>query len=306
MLRKFLQYMPRLKNKNILEFLSLAVLAFTYASFGIWIRLLSPHLTLFQQMYLWLFSGTVITFILFHRKIRFSVIRKIQFREASLLFFRATTFYTIGTTLWGYAILNATYGNVAFINALPMGAILGIILLKEAITPKKFLALIISFLGLLLISVKSVSQSFSIGIGEITAFLSLFFYSLTYVIRKKQSERLNTAESTIVILALSSVSLFLLSLLLGEGIPLITISIIPIILTAGLANVIMQFLITYSFKNQDVVVASTILNLDTVFGIIIAIILYHEIPTYREAIGGFLICIGAIYMKIVVTKTPVR
>lgn len=71
----------------------------------------------------------------------------------------------------------------------------------------------------------------------------------------------------------------------------------PVILVAGLFNVVNLFLTNYGFQKVNAVLASNILMLEVVFAVGLAIFLYQEIPTLKELFGGFLIVASAYQMN---------
>jgi drug/metabolite transporter (DMT)-like permease len=75
-----------------------------------------------------------------------------------------------------------------------------------------------------------------------------------------------------------------------------------IIILAGLNFVLIGFFTNYGFEKVEAIIANNILILDSVFGIILGFLLYQEIPTIRELIGGIIIVISAVLMNIIKTK----
>ncbi len=284
-------------------FFSFIFLAFLYASFAIPVRFLAESFTILQQMYLWLLTGAAISFVVFRKTIRPKVIQKISMTDIFLLFLRATLFYTIGTTLWVFSIMAAKYSNIAFISAIPIGAIMGIIFFREKLTLLKALAIGGAMIGLLLVALKTTPQSIGWGLGEISAVLSLIFYPFSYVVRKLQKDPLNDAEVTTVILGIAGFSALLLSVLLGEQLDIVRFNGLTlfILLIAGLMNVGMQYFLNAGFRHSEMVNANIILNLDTVFGLLISVFFFREIPSVQEAIGGFIIFISAVFIKQITT-----
>lgn len=70
-----------------------------------------------------------------------------------------------------------------------------------------------------------------------------------------------------------------------------------------LINAVMIFLINYGFERIEAIIATNILNIETVFGLLIAALFYAEIPSAKEAVGGILIVASTIYMNNISTRS---
>ncbi len=291
--------MTHLPVSNVSGITALIIVALCYAAIGIPIRFLDAHFTLLQQMSFWIFFSAVLALLLFHKHIRVSFVTRTDKKDLILIFLRAILFYAIGTLLYIYGITHAKYSNVALINAIPSTALLGIILLGEAITPKKTMAIIASIIGTLFITVKDFSSNLSLGFGEIATVGSLFFYGLSYILRKWQSKDLNNYEITAIILVIASIVSVIMTFIFDQKLPQInfTLQIVAAIGVIALINTLMTFLVNFGFEKIEAVTASMILNLETVFGIIISVLLYLEVPNIKEIIGGFLIIFAAVMVK---------
>lgn len=284
------------KQKGILALVGLAA---TYASMGIFIRYLSINFAFFQQIYLRLFFAVVIGFIIFNKSLNFSKLKKIKPAEWLLLIFRAATYYLLGLALFTKSILLTKISTVSFISSLPMTAILGAIIYKEKITYKKIVYILLSFIGVFIISVNSFSSIFNWRLGEFLALISVIFTSLSIVLRKKQSKLLNNNEISQIILTMAFLMLFFISLFSKEGLPTLgwNTNNILILFVAGLANTIIIFLTNYGFEKIQTIIASNILTLEMFFAVIFGFLFFKEIPNYKDVIGGLLILISVFQMN---------
>jgi drug/metabolite transporter (DMT)-like permease len=283
------------KQKGILALIGLA---FTYATFGFFSRFLSLSFDFFQQIYLRLFAGLVLGFLMFKNQIDLSKLKKISLKEWLLLIFRAFFYYLLGAVLFNKAVFLTKISTVAFIGSIPMTAILGFLILREPITFKKILYISLSFIGVIAISVNNFSD-FSWGQGEMFALLSCFFCSLSIVSRKYQTKLLNNVEITQIILFIATVAVFITSLLIREGLPVSNWStnIMFVVLAAGLVNVLMTFFTNYGFEKVKTSIASNILTLEMFFAILIGFVFYREFPNLKEMFGGALILFSVIQMN---------
>lgn len=284
------------KQKGILALIGLA---FSYASFGFFTRYFSASFGFFQQLYLRIFAGLILGFLIFYKQINFSKLRKISIKEWSLLIFRSAAYYLLGAAMFNKAVLLTKISTVSFISSLPMTAILGFIILKEKVTSKKIIYIFLSFLGVVIISVKSFSNLLVWGPGEILALLSTIFVSLSIVFRRFQTRTLTNLEMTQIILAFATLFLLAASFTVKEGLPIYNWNwtIFFMIVLTGLANVAMIFFTNYGFEHVENSLASNILTLEMVFAVFIGFIIYKEIPTAKDILGGILILFSVIKMN---------
>jgi len=279
--------------------LALLLLAVVYGILPLIPRYLSTSFLLFQQVYLRIFVGFILSFVFFRKSIDFEKLKKLPLKEWGLLALRAFSYYLLGVVLYTQALLLTKIANVAFIGAIPMTAILGFIILKERLTFEKISLVFLSFLGVLAISAQDFSNIFVFGKGEIVALLSIFFVSLGFISRKWQSKTLNDREIATFMLFFAFVFIFLASILKGEGLPLYNwhLGIVLALLLAGLLNVGVSFLMNYGFSRINAVLGSNIIALDPVFATFFAFLVFRELPIPKELFGGALIISSAILMN---------
>jgi len=283
------------KNKGVLALIGLA---FMYASFGFFTRYLSISFGFFQQLYLRIFAGLIIGFLIFGKSFDFLKLKKITAKEWLLLVFRAGAYYLLGAALFNKAVLLTKISTVAFIGSLPMTAVLGFLILKEKVTKEKIFYIVLSFIGVVIISINSFSD-FSFGQGEILALMSCIFASLSIVFRKYQTKLLNNVGITQIQLFFAFIFILIVSLLTQEGLPINNWngSVFLIILLSGLANVLMIFFTNYGFEHVKTSIASNILTLEMFFAVLIGLAFYLEIPSLKETLGGILILFSVIQMN---------
>lgn len=282
------------KQKGII---ALMLLALVFASMGLFARYLNSGFSVFQQVYLRVLAAFLLGLIIFNKDLNWPKIKKISQKEWLLLIFRSAASYLFAVCLFTQAVILAKYSNVAFIGAIPMTAILGIIIFKEKINGKKALLVLTAFLGVALIALKDYSQIFSWGKGEIIALAATFFFSLSYVTRKWHSPLLNNKEITQITFFFAFIFVLAVSLLSGEGIPVSgwNLGLLAAVIGAGLFNVINLFLTNYGFEKVKAVLAGNILMLESVFAVIVGFLFYLEVPNLKELLGGIII-IGSVVL----------
>jgi drug/metabolite transporter (DMT)-like permease len=279
--------------------IALFILAFVFASFGIFIRYLNTNFSIFQQLYLRLFLATLFTYCIFFKDIRLKRLIHMPKKDKWLITMRAADIYLFASTLNISAFISTKYSNVSFLQAIPTTAILGMFFLQEKPTRNKFLIIALSFIGVLFITVKDAHHLFTIGQGEIYALIADFFYSFFYISRKWHTNYLNNKELTFIILLLSSVFLFIASLIFDRSFPLTgwTMNYVVAIVVVAILVVINMFLINYGFQYVEPFLANNIIALESVIAASIGFLLYKEILTLPEVIGSLLILISVPLMN---------
>lgn len=289
-----------MKNKKHREgIIALFILAFVFASFGIFSRYLNGNFTILQQLYLRVSLATIITYIFFHKDIRITKITQIPKKDIKLLIGRAIIIYLVASPMNIEAFLLTKYSNVTFLGAIPTTAILGFLFLQEKVTGKKLFIILLAFIGVLFISVTNFTNLFSFGRGDVLALISDFFYSLFYISRKWHTDYLNNKELTFFILLVAAILQFICSLIIDRGLPLHgwTIDYALAILVVSCLVVINMFLINFGFKYVKPFLANNIITLESVVAAIIGFLIYKEILTINELIGSLLILVSVPLMN---------
>lgn len=147
-----------------------------------------------------LYSGTFLAFILglvfFGKSLDFRKLRKISTKEWFLIIARTAATFVFGATLWAKATTITKLANVTFIDSLPITATLSFLFLWEKVTVKKVFYLMLSFVGVIILSVKDYSQILSVGVGELLVFISGFFFAFRNISRRWHTNLLNDQEIT--------------------------------------------------------------------------------------------------------------
>jgi drug/metabolite transporter (DMT)-like permease len=288
--------------KNLSErrrgILALFVLVAIWGILPIIPRFLSADFKLFQQVYLRMALGYLLSVLIFYNKINWKKIVTTPGRDFLLIIFRATCYYLLGVVLNTQALLLTKISNVTLIGTVPITAILGFIILREKITLKKVLLIVLSFVGALIVAVSSFSE-FSIGSGELFAFLSSLFISFALVSRKWQSKYLNDQETSVLVLLFSAIEIFAFSIIRGEGLPLNNwdVSAIGFLIAGGLLNAGTSFFSNYGLARVDAVLSGNILMLEPVLASFFGFLVFKELPVSREIFGGLIIIFSVIVMN---------
>jgi len=292
---------PKVSSKERRKgFISLLALSFVFSTMGIFARYLQYDFTLLQQVFLRIFIALIFALVFFFKDIRFFQFFTIPKKDITLIIFRAITLYG-GIALISEAVFHAKYGNVSFIGSFPVLTLIGFFIFKDKFSANKLFCILLAFAGLFLIGVSDFTHIFSIGYGELLAFISAFFFAFSYAARKWQSDHLTNKEMTVAIFFIGSLLLFLMSFfILHEPLPTsasFTKTAIIALLLSGLFNVANLFLTNYGFARVDNSVAGNILTLENIFAILYGVFLFSEIPTIKEIIGGVAILISIIWLN---------
>ena len=269
---------------------ALILLAWVFATMAVFARYLSAEFSLFTQIYLRIGIALLMSVILFAPRLRRSAIAALNCKDIGVLVVRSIFLYA-GVVLFTESILHAKIGNASLISTLPLMPILGYVLLKETIKRNTVVYIFVGFIGSLLIVFKDLTIA-SIGYGEIMALLSLLAFDFSYVTRKWQSETLNNFETTTIMFAIGTLLLCLSAFIAGEPTPTLqnfSPYIITVLLLSALFNVVNLYLTNYGFQHVKAAVAGNILVLEVVFALLYGFLLFNEMPTLRESIGGLLI-----------------
>lgn len=199
----------------------------------------------------------------------------------SILFFTLSVqATTIANTLF---TSNATELFVAFL--------LGSLLLKEKITTKKLISIVLAIIGLVLYSdsilVGSLGIVFGMLGGGTTALCNLL---------AKKLKGVDLGAIMRLQFGLGAIFMFALTFIFSPNDILRTVSIEGIVATIAFALILIVAtrLVLYGFQNSDINIASVILSSQLAFGALLGFLVYQEILAPHELISGLLILCAAI------------
>lgn len=271
-------------------FVALVLASFLYGLQGIFMRLIGTD---FGVFYPFVIRGLVIAAIfavflylthgykrILSKDYKWFLLMPVVGVAAVVTLFVAINHITIGTTLFlHYASLTIT------------GFVLGYLIFQERVNRIKLLSLLLSLIGLFLIFFASYLQEDFVYL--VLAFVSGAASSAWYLLSKK----LSSAYPYSQILMIDSAAVFLLCALfaffLSETFFVPSFS-LQWVFVAGLTAVsFAAFLFTvYGFRFLQAQSATLVLLLEVIFGLVLALVLFTEIPTLQALIGGTLILIG--------------
>lgn len=278
-----------MKSTEIKGIIALIVLALILATMGVFSRFLNLELELFQQIYLRIAIALLLCLLIFSRKINYKALFSTPRKDILILSIRAFCFY-FAIALITKALIIGKYSNASFIGAIPILPLIGYFILKEKISLKMFMFILLAFIGVGCISIQGSITLFSLA--SILALISAILYDTGSILRKFHSDHLNNYEQTSVMLFFGVIFLFIGSLISGESIILnIDISYLTLLVLCISAsfNILILLLINYSFKHVKASIAGNILTLEVLFALSYGILFYSEILTIMEIIGSIII-----------------
>ena len=284
------------KTKGVLALLFLSAV---YAGTGVVTRYLDSYFTLFQQIYIRTFLAFILGMVFFRKSLNWNKLRKISTAEWFLIIARTAASFVFGATLWVKATTITKLANVTFIDALPITAALSFLFLREKVTVKKVFYLMLSFVGVIILSVKDYSQILTVGFGELLVLISGFFFAFRNISRTWHTKLLNDQEITQLMFIIGFLMLFILSFFFKETIvlPQPHPELLLMILLGGCIMILNIFLTNYGFAHVPAVLGNNILNLEAAFGMLFGYLFYREISTIMELVGGVLIIFSVIKMN---------
>ena len=294
--------------------LALVLLAIYFGATAVLARYLSVGNDLFEQWYMRFGIATVAALLVFRKRINLKKFLHLPKRDWQVLALRVLSGGVAAIALYTLAAQQTKIGTVAFMQAVPIMALLAVVLMNDKLTPQKAGLVALSFIGAAAVVLENPRDLLNFDVGGVYSLLSVAFFSLAFLTRKWHTNTLNNQEITVAILALSFVATYVLSLVLYQR-PFAStdewsLLFVGVLFFAGIAAVGSIFLQNYGFERVGGVVAGNILNLELVFGPLFGFIIYLEGITSRELLGGLIILTAAIAMneldrkKAAVVPTP--
>ena len=271
--------------------LALIILNFIQALMGVFARVFAVELALFQQVAFRMFAALLFSFILFWKNLDFNKLKHITGKEYGLIFVRSILMYITGISFISVAFIYGAFANVAFILALPFTAMIGIVVLREKLTLKSFVLILLSFLGVLMLTIEDFSEVTNFDLGSIFAFIGSGSVAFSNILRKRHSDLLNNSEIGTIVLFLATIMLFVISFAVGDDIREVdwTLYLVWLMLLAGFLNAVLVLVTNYGFNVVKPIIANNILATKAIFGLLIGVLIYQEPLDVRGIIGGVLI-----------------
>jgi drug/metabolite transporter (DMT)-like permease len=280
--------------KNWKGFLSLVMAGLAYASFGIWIRLLSRELTDLQQMIFRYFFAVVFALIaigILKQRLSFAKARPlplityvVAFPIELYLFMVAALRIKLSTMIFAF------YGA-----SLVFSLILGIVLFKEKLTVLKGISLLLTLVGFIFLGypfsqVLSVGFLAAVGSGILDAVVNSARKDLGGKVDRFPLILIQSAAAMIAMLAL-------LVLNRQEILPSVSPTSWLISVIFGLLIIAVNYLVLVGFRNFDLNLGTILLSSEMIFTPIFALIAFSEMPALQVIIGGVFIAASIVLVN---------
>lgn len=285
-------------SKKRLAILALVIVALGYVFLNVAVRLMGNGFGPITQTYMRLGGGTLISAFILRKNIRWRKLLSAPKKDYLILFIMGTIGYSVGVYFITLGALQTPFLNISVIQAtMPfIVMIYAAIVLREKLQKKLFLFLLISFLGVAIVSTNSfipVLRNFSMG--DLFVLLAAASWGWYSICRKLVSPFLNNSEITIIIMPIAFLSALLFAIFAREPFSVTSLFnpevLLGLLLGSGLNLVSAQFE-NFGFQQLEVVAASQILLLENFFAPFLGYLFYHELVSFPEVVGALLIVSG--------------
>jgi drug/metabolite transporter (DMT)-like permease len=297
----------RTTTNQLRGLIALVLLALIYGITGIFARYFTMHLGVFEQWYLRFFVALIVTIIVFRRKIDYHKFMHISRTEWTVMSIRGIVGFVGALWLYAESTHYTTIGSVAAMQIVPTTALLGVIIFHEKVSKAMLGLIVLSFAGAAIVALHDVAH-LTFGVGEIMSLVSGALFSLSLVLRKKQTGELNNYELVFGVTAIALVGNYLLNVITGGDWTPASQAITPtlglLLVIAGALSALMSLLANYGFEHVKATTATVILNLELVFGALFGYMLYREVLTPRQTFGALVILLASSTVAYLEAKKP--
>jgi drug/metabolite transporter (DMT)-like permease len=288
--------MNRLKG-----FLALLACAVIFASFSIYVRVLSNDLSAYQQIGFRNIIALVIGLAaVILSKQSFSSLVAIPKKYTflyTITFPIAVVFFTL--SVLEIKIVSTIFG--LYLGALITSLLVGITFFKEKMTKMKLLSLILVSLGLITYAYPFDGSLLSIGF--LLAILSGVFDATANSFRKYLAGKMD--RFVLVVLQMVGGLVVAIGLILFSGqfaIPVISTTSWLVGIIFGISLVAISYLTLVGFQNFDLNLGTVILSSELFFASIFALVFFGEISSFTELLGGTLIILATLVANWTIEK----
>jgi len=275
------------KNKNLLGIIFMTIAMFSLSVNDIIYKNLSLNFPVWEAIFFRAFSGVIISLVLIY----FSGIKVLKTKKPVRHFVRAfsavgcVVFYVFGIK---YLFLAE---NIAIAHSAPILAVLlAIPILGEKIGVQRALAILIGFIGVLII-IKPGTDLFNLK--SLLPVASALFMASVYLTTRSL---MNTESSASIVfyysitLLITSIIFFPNNFIIPDIFNLICAMSLGIMGSAG------HFFMSQAAKHADVAVTSPFEYTSFIFVGVMAYIFYKEVPNLSIILGSLLIIIASVYI----------
>jgi len=282
-------------NKKLFGFTSLLLAGITFGSFGVWIRLLSKELTIYQQI---VFRNVIamvfaIGIIVTGKRLitGFAKVKKSNLFLYGLAVPLSVVFYNV-------AILNikiAVTTFVFYIGSILFSWIFSVFFFNEKITILKVSSLVSVLIGLVFF-IWPLSLS-SLNIGFVAAIISGLLDAVANGFRKDLAGKIDkfilVFITTLGGVVVSGLMMFYFKQNFNF-ISSLSVNTWAVGLMFGFILVAVNYLLLVGFQNFDLSLGAIILSSELIFALLIGLLIFGEKPLPKEIIGGLFVMAAVI------------
>jgi len=183
---------------------------------------------------------------------------------------------------------------------------IAIIFLKEKVSLKYYLVLLVAFIGLLLLMSQAGLSSQHL-LGNWLAIISAVFYALFIIFSKKLRDSCSTFRMMFIASLSGSVVLFILAFIFNEQIIPTTARGIAILLAIALfGHLLGNILYISRIKHISLAMSSLVLLIGPVFALLYGYVLFRETFSIQQLVGMFIIILSVYLGKKVLEKQVIK
>ncbi len=174
-------------------------------------------------------------------------------------------------------------------------------ILSERITIEKIVGLILATIGATLIVLNTTPEHMAFDfwrlLGDFIVIVSTFFFAINGIAGKIAIKSIDAISTTFYSTLFAVPFIWISAALLDDVTVLLTMSMQAwfVVIWVALANTVIAFILYYeSMKHIEASLIQIMLNLIAVWGVVLSILVLHEVVTYLQVIGGAITVIGVI------------
>lgn len=280
------------QNKAIGTMLAVSI---SYGLAGVTAREMQGELATWQQIGLQNFLGAFLLVAMNWVTGTRALPKRITRRNIPQLATKSLVGRLLGSFLFIKACQLAPIGNVALISAIPL-TVLFARLSGEAVSRMQSTLLVVGLLGFGIIVSPDFSTSFTPGMGEVYAFLSVLASSVGTVAGRDLADESDLVSVTFWNLFTAGMTALIIALLTEEGFSL------PTARGALLLGLVVGMVVLnaagsqFGFQHLSSSLATSITSLEALWALVIGYVVYAEQPSLRVIIGGSIILVSVVAM----------
>ncbi|AEI35885.1 MULTISPECIES: DMT family transporter [Francisella] len=213
-------------------------------------------------------------------------------------------FLALDLAFYGISLIYTSIAEASLLtNLCPfITTFIAIIFLKEKVSLKYYLVLLVAFIGLLLLMSQSGLSSQHL-LGNWLAIISAVFYALFIIFSKKLRDSCSTFRMMFIASLSGSATLFILAFIFNEQIIPTTLSGVLILLAIAIfGHLLGNILYISRVKYISLAMSSLVLLVGPVFALLYGYILFRETFSIQQLIGMFIIILSVYLGKKVLEK----